>query len=440
MRAIAHIDNSHFPEECPRAPTTSHRSAKEAARQNRSQATVQAILQATARVLCTTGYDRASTNRIAMAAGVSVGSLYQYFPSKEALVAALVEQHVGEMTTLVKAKLAEVAGAPLPVAIRTMVEAMFAAHAVDPKLHKVLIEQVPRVGRLEQVGGVEREVMELVQVLLEARGRELRRTKFDAVAFVLCQTVEAVTHAAVLAELEPRHAPCSGRRADGYGDAVPARGVVSSARARKRNVDSGVPSVRVACRKVRPGVHSGLGGGARGVVWRAKGSHCTCKGVVWRAKGSRCTCKGSVVWRAKGSHCTCKGVLWRAKRSRCTADGTTRAPKRACGVPKRASCMPRSSLGASDCAVCPPASGTGAWKPPSTYRQGIPVLRACAGRPSTRSAAGPVALLWTTCWSGCVSIGSPPCEPRSLFRRREVARPPATASGAPFRGSTAGGW
>jgi AcrR family transcriptional regulator len=71
------------------------------------------ILRATARVLRSTGYDRASTNRVALVAGVSIGSLYQYFPSKEALVAALVEQHVGQMLALVRSKLAEVAGAPL---------------------------------------------------------------------------------------------------------------------------------------------------------------------------------------------------------------------------------------------------------------------------------------------------------------------------------------
>lgn len=173
-------------------------------RQQRSQATVDAILDATARVLCTTGYDRASTNRIAMAAGVSVGSLYQYFPSKEALVAALVERHTAQMTTLVKSKLAEVAAAPLEVACRTMIDAMFEAHGVDPRLHKVLIEQVPRVGRLEQVVGVEREVEALVALFLEARKHELRRTRLSATAFVLCTVVEAVTHAAVLADLEPR--------------------------------------------------------------------------------------------------------------------------------------------------------------------------------------------------------------------------------------------
>jgi AcrR family transcriptional regulator len=182
----------------PRPPRTTPRKRP---RQQRSQDTVHCILDATARVLCTTGYDRASTNRVAMAAGVSVGSLYQYFPSKEALVAALVDRHVEQMTSLVKRKLAEVASAPLEQAVRTMIESMFEAHAVDPRLHKVLIEQVPRIGKLEHVVGVEREVEALVAVFLDARRVELRRAKLPAVAFVLCNVVEAVTHAAVLAEL-----------------------------------------------------------------------------------------------------------------------------------------------------------------------------------------------------------------------------------------------
>ena len=75
---------------------------------------------------------------------------------------------------------------------------------MDPRLHKVLIEQVPRVGRLEHVVGVEREVEALVAVFLEARRSELRPTRMQAVAFVLCNVVEAVTHAAVLAELETK--------------------------------------------------------------------------------------------------------------------------------------------------------------------------------------------------------------------------------------------
>jgi AcrR family transcriptional regulator len=161
------------------------------------------VLEATARVLVKMGYDRASTNRIATEAGVSVGSLYQYFPSKEALVAALAGRHMATMTALLRAKLSEVAKEPMPVAVRTIIMAMFEAHAVDPKLHKVLIEEVPRVGRLENLRGVEREVETLVAALLEARKRELRRTNVETMALLLVTVVEAATHAAVLAELEP---------------------------------------------------------------------------------------------------------------------------------------------------------------------------------------------------------------------------------------------
>lgn len=58
-------------------------------KQERSRVTVEAILDATALVLVREGYDRASTKRVAGVAGVSIGSLYQYFPNKESLVAAL---------------------------------------------------------------------------------------------------------------------------------------------------------------------------------------------------------------------------------------------------------------------------------------------------------------------------------------------------------------
>src|SRR3569623_1094019 len=64
------------------------------ASQERSRATVAALVEATARILVAEGFDRASTNRIAEVAGVSIGSLYQYFPGKEALVLAVAERHV----------------------------------------------------------------------------------------------------------------------------------------------------------------------------------------------------------------------------------------------------------------------------------------------------------------------------------------------------------
>src|SRR5579864_4857779 len=88
--------------------------------QKRSQDTVAALLEATARVLERDGFDRASTNRIAEAAGVSIGSLYQYFPSKEALVAALVERHMAEMRRVLVEEMDRLAQAPLAEAVARM--------------------------------------------------------------------------------------------------------------------------------------------------------------------------------------------------------------------------------------------------------------------------------------------------------------------------------
>lgn len=170
---------------------------RKAPRQRRAQETVEAILAATARVLVEDGFDRASTNRIARVAGVSVGSLYQYFPSKEALVMALVERHIGEMLELLAASAVELADAPIEVAVRTYVRAMLKAHALDPALHRVLVTQVVHVGSAA-VAEIECRAHAIVRGYLEYRKAELAPRDLDTAAFVLVTTVEAITHRAVI--------------------------------------------------------------------------------------------------------------------------------------------------------------------------------------------------------------------------------------------------
>src|ERR1044071_5404419 len=116
--------------------------------QERARQTVDAILQAAATVLVRDGYDRASTNRIAETAGVSIGSLYQYFPSKEALTAALIDRHRAEVMATFYERMTQIADLPIRDAIKTIVQAMVEVHGVDPALHRVLSEQVPKVGKL----------------------------------------------------------------------------------------------------------------------------------------------------------------------------------------------------------------------------------------------------------------------------------------------------
>lgn len=166
--------------------------------QERSRATVDNLIEATARILVKEGFDRASTNRIAEVAGVSIGSLYQYFPSKEALVAAVIERHQQQIVQMVRSELAQVRAQPLDQAIRRFVAVAVAAHRLDPPLHRVLAEQIPRVGKLEKLETFSRENFSLFRAYLEAARDELGVDDLELASFVCVTTIEALTHNAVL--------------------------------------------------------------------------------------------------------------------------------------------------------------------------------------------------------------------------------------------------
>jgi AcrR family transcriptional regulator len=167
-------------------------------RQARSKATVDTILQATTRVLVKQGFDGLSTNAVASAAGVSIGSLYQYFPNKEALVLALIDRHVEEMNASILAELTRVAKLPLAEAARCVVELTIRAHAIDPDLHRVLTEQVPRIGKLARLREMDEICHRMVAGLLAARRDEIAIRDPDLSAFILVSAIESVVHRAAL--------------------------------------------------------------------------------------------------------------------------------------------------------------------------------------------------------------------------------------------------
>ena len=177
-----------------RAPTQPRKSASQA----RSRATVDALVEATARILVKEGFDKASTNRIAEVAGISVGSLYQYFPGKEALVVAVIERHQQEILQTVRGELAEVLHQPVEKAVRKLVAVAVKAHRVDPQLHRVLAEQIPRVGKLEILESFNRENFTLFRTYLESHRDELRVDDLELASFVCVTSIEALTHHAVL--------------------------------------------------------------------------------------------------------------------------------------------------------------------------------------------------------------------------------------------------
>ena len=165
-------------------------------RQQRARATVDAILVAAAHILKTEGFERATTNRIAELAGVSIGSLYQYFPNKESVVGALRERHSDWFEGCMHAEIARVAELPLRPAARAVVELVIALHAVDPALHNACSE------RRTMESQVELAFRRQVQKRFEQAGDAIRPLDPEHASFIVTRAVEAVIHGATFDEPE----------------------------------------------------------------------------------------------------------------------------------------------------------------------------------------------------------------------------------------------
>jgi AcrR family transcriptional regulator len=166
--------------------------------QDRSRVTVEAILEATTHILTEEGYEKANTNRIADRAGISIGSLYQYFPNKESLIAALMEQHSNEIVELVEIKLQLLFNAPLEVAISELVKAVIAAHTINPRLHQVLNEEIPLSARLQQMQKADERIGKMLRAYLSRCQEHIHPQNMDITIFILSRTVESLCHAAVI--------------------------------------------------------------------------------------------------------------------------------------------------------------------------------------------------------------------------------------------------
>lgn len=166
-------------------------------RQARSQATVEAILDAATRVLIEDGYDKTTTNRIAAVAGVSIGSLYQYFPNLGAIIEALFDRHEAKMLAHLGRMVMEVAGKPLEVGVRAYIRALLAVHAENPRLHQVFTRQLV-ASDLEKIRQIQGRAEAAVRIWLESHRDEIRPRNIDMAAFILVSSVETVTHAALI--------------------------------------------------------------------------------------------------------------------------------------------------------------------------------------------------------------------------------------------------
>jgi AcrR family transcriptional regulator len=173
-----------------------HSGLRRPPRQDRARATFDAVLEAAADVITRRGYAAMTTNAVARRAGVSIGSVYQYFPNKTAILVCLLERHIRQIQPIVASGLATLTDSsqPFEEALRETLLGLVAAHDHHgPRLQQVLSEEVPHppsIQRLRQKleGGYVAEVADAFR-----RRRDVHAEHPEIAAQLFVVVAEAMT-------------------------------------------------------------------------------------------------------------------------------------------------------------------------------------------------------------------------------------------------------
>lgn len=175
-------------------PTPGRLRPRKQPRQPRAHETRERILRAAAHIFAEHGYAEGTTNRIAEAAYVSIGSLYQYFPNKDAILVELMSAHIDDGVAAVRRHLDGGLPAGLDDALRLLVRTTVDIHREHPRLHQVLFEQAPRPAEvLAKLHEAERAMVATTASLLAAHP-EVRVADPHTAARMVVGTVESLVH------------------------------------------------------------------------------------------------------------------------------------------------------------------------------------------------------------------------------------------------------
>jgi AcrR family transcriptional regulator len=181
------------PAEAP--PLPRRLAARRPPRQERSRATVEAILGAAVDVFAARGYARTSTNHIARRAGISVGSLYQYFPNKDAILTALLDLHLRAVEATIRDCLPpfEDAAVPLRTSFRGLLTRLLELHESNPRLTQAVEHEAGQMPRVpEALTRYERAYLSELERILRKRA-DVRSGDRAVMAHLLFEATEAVS-------------------------------------------------------------------------------------------------------------------------------------------------------------------------------------------------------------------------------------------------------
>ena len=148
-------------------------SRRKSPKQQRALATADAIVQATQQIIVKDGYKAATTNRIAETAGVSVGSLYQYFPNKQAIVRTLIQETVTNAAVRVRGTLRDLME-PLEPALRQIMTMLLEVYKENDFILFHILDEVPELKEYTQNLAIEIYTHSTNLAFLEQHQHELK--------------------------------------------------------------------------------------------------------------------------------------------------------------------------------------------------------------------------------------------------------------------------
>lgn len=165
----------------------SSQTARRRPRQARAQATVDAIIEATAQVLLRDGYGGLTTNHVATRSGVSIGTLYQYFSNKDDLIGALIDRELERHFSVIAPWLTQQPAGSLETNVRTYIQATLARHVTQGELVRALYAQADRVGHSRLTSLWLTRLEPLAEAAIRSRGLDLPDPALTAA--MLCRAV-----------------------------------------------------------------------------------------------------------------------------------------------------------------------------------------------------------------------------------------------------------
>jgi AcrR family transcriptional regulator len=164
--------------------------ARRRAKQERAHETIAVVLEAAAQVLQREGYARATTNRVAEVAGVSVGTIYQYFTNKDGIFDALIRRELDGLQSILRDATPD-PREPLADALRGLLLTLVRAQPEAPALYRSL-EHIPNALFRRRVAAARGSVVAWMRDFLAAHRRELQVEDLDTAAFVIVAAAEGV--------------------------------------------------------------------------------------------------------------------------------------------------------------------------------------------------------------------------------------------------------